>query len=523
MSKFKIAHWDDDPIIIMRLKSVCHDLNSRYGNIEYTDINFTSVLIETDEIINNYNLLIIDLLDENNSKKLIGFDILEKFKNEKITFPIIVYTTAKREKGSDIDINTYEEKYPEVVFIKKSEDADTSRIKREVEKIIKENLQDQFEVTSDYINEFSQQLRFFGRDKLNQILFEVKKHFELPIDEKLNLSKLKSGFSGAILFKFSVENTGYVLKISNEVDVLESEFDKSKSYYHLLPTKLFNWLDGQKFYTPSKQTVAIVIKLVPNSKTLFDYIINAKGKDNVEKVLNSFFFVSGMQKHYKSQRAVPIKWASIFEKFKNDRFLTIKEVYRELESLLKNFDLKKVEELILNEDFGKLNSKTLTKLGGVTLNHLDLHSKNILIEDDETPILIDTGGLGYGYWCLDVSRLLVDLFINGFGYNKVGGHTREFFDVNSFDNYFAIGQKIVSLEQLDYDSKNDRLIDSINWLTSNVASIYEDDFSLWEFQLGLMKELLQVSYRTGSVPHSKRALALELAYFCMNEAEKNAS
>lgn len=351
----------------------------------------------------------------------------------------------------------------------------------------------------------------------------MKKHFKLPIDEKLNLSKLKSGFSGAILFKFSVESTGYVLKISNEVELLESELDKSKSYYHLFPTKLFNWIDGQKFYTPSNQTVAIVIKLVPNSKTLFDYIFQAEDKDYIEKVLNSFFFVSGMQKHFKSQRIEPIKWTNIFEKFKNGRFLTIKEVYRELKSLLKEFNLEKVEELILSEDYGKLNSKTLVKLGGVTLNHNDLHSKNILIEDDETPILIDTGGLGYGYWCLDVSRLLVDLFINGFGYNKEYGNTREFFDLNSFDNYFAIGRNIVCLQPLHYDSKNDRLIDSINWLTSNVSSIYKVDFSKWEFQLGLMKELLQISYRTGSIPHSKRALAMELAYFCMNEAEKNAS
>lgn len=81
MSKFKIAHWDDDPMIIIRLKSVCLDLNSRYGDIEYSEINYTSVLTDTNKFINTYNLLILDLLDENNSHKLIGFDILEKFKN----------------------------------------------------------------------------------------------------------------------------------------------------------------------------------------------------------------------------------------------------------------------------------------------------------------------------------------------------------------------------------------------------------------------------------------------------------
>jgi len=523
MTKFAIAHWDDSKTIIYRLQAVCNDLDEKYGEIHYSEVDYKSILSDADKILGDYNLLILDLLDESDSKKMPGFDILEILKNKKIKIPTIVYTTAKREEGSDIDLNKYEDKYAGVVFIKKSEDADTSRIKKEIEKIIKECLQDQFEIDSEYLNEFSQQLRFFGRDKLNQILFEVKRHFHIPRDEKLKLSKLKSGFSGAILFKFTLENTGYVLKISNEVELLESEYERAKSFYHMFPTKLFNWLDGQKFYTPSRQTVAIVIKLVPDSTTLFDFIIHADSKERVENVLDSFFFKTGMKKHYKSQRQESESWTTIFDKFRTGRFLTIVEVNKELKSLVKDFDIEIVENLIINADYGKLNSKTLSKKGGVTLNHLDLHSKNILIEDNETPILIDTGGLGYGYWCLDISRLIIDLFINGFGYSKEVGYTKNFFAVHLIDDYLSLGKKIICLKRIEYDTENDRLIDSINWLTSNVKSIHEDDFTLWEFQLGLMKELLQVSYRTGSVPHSKRALALDLASFCMIEAEKNAS
>jgi hypothetical protein len=523
MNKFKIAHWDDNNIIVSRLKGVHNDLNTKYGYIEYSEIDYKIILDNIYDFVRDFDLLILDLLDETDSGKLVGFDILESFKNHQIDFPIIVYTTAKRDEGSDINLNFYEEKYSTIPFIKKSEDADTSRIKREIEKVIKESLPDQFEVTSGYVSEFNQQLRFFGRDKINQILFQVKQHFNLPLDKQIILSKLKSGFSGAILFKFTVKNTSYVLKISNEVQLLESEYEKAKSLYHLFPTKLFNWLDSQKFYTHNKNTLAIVIKLVPNSKTLFDFIINENGNTNIDKVLNSFFHISGMTKHYETQRKEPKIWTTIFEKFKTGKFLTIKEVSEELKSMLKSFDVNQVENLIIKERFGKLNSEDLIKKGATTLNHLDLHSKNILVEDDETPILIDTGGLGYGYWCFDVCRLIIDLYINGIGVDKENGYTKEFFDLNSFDYYFSIGQRIVDLEQIDYDSKNDRIIDSINWLIKNVERIYGDDFTLWEFQIGLMKELLQVSYRTGSIPHNKRALALELAYYSMTKAEKNAS
>jgi hypothetical protein len=83
------------------------------------------------------------------------------------------------------------------------------------------------------------------------------------------------------------------------------------------------------------------------------------------------------------------------------------------------------------------------------------------------------------------------------------------------------GLRLIKLEKLDLDARNANIICSLNWLTEHAQNIYVSYFTLWEFQLGLMKEFLQMSYRTGTVPHSKRALALELAYQCMLEAEKN--
>jgi thiamine kinase-like enzyme len=516
MSNFKVRYWDDNPVIIQRIKSSCLDLNRKYGNIDYQSVEYATILESDKSFLDGIDLFIFDLLDETKSKALIGLEILESFKNLEVNTPVIVYTTGTQSGGNSLDLHSYEEKYPNAVFIKKSEDADTRRLKAEIEKIIQKNLDEQFEVGSDYIEEFNQQLYYFGKPSINQILFQVKQLYGIK-EQKVKLFKLKSGFSGAILFKFNFNNTEYVLKLSKDVPLLKSELDKAKSYYPLFPSKFFNYIDPKEFYTGSNDTMAIVIKLIPHTKTLFDYIRQLTSQQNVENILNEVYNNFGLKQHYKTQTKDNLPWTDIFKKFKNSRFITISEVHKELKPLLIDFNLSEVQNLIEKEDYKQLNAIKISHRGTVTLNHLDLHSKNILVQGENTPFLIDTGIMDYDYWCFDICRLLVDLFINGIDIDK-----KEFYDINLISKNVELGRSFIKLNSIAYDSKNDRAIDAINWLTANVSNIYEDYFTLWELQLGLMKEFLQMSYRT-SIPHSKRALALELAYVCMIEAEKNAS
>ena len=298
--------------------------------------------------------------------------------------------------------------------------------------------------------------------------------------------------------------------------LLEDEYTKAEKFYPLFPSKFFNRIETKKFYTSSKETIGIVIKLIPNSNTLFDYVLRSGDKNEVESVLFEIFYNNGLKDHYNTQKQSNENWTNIFNKFKNGRFITIKEVYKELKPLLNSFDIDKIQQLIEKDDFNQLNAIKLAHKGVKTLNHLDLHSKNILVQGKNIPFLIDTGVMDYGYWCFDLCRLLVDLLINGIDINQ-----KEFYDINAIAKNIVIGQNLIKLEPIEYDSKNDRIIDAMNWLTSKANDIYSSYFNLWEFQLGLMKEFLQMSYRTGSVPHSKRALALELSYICMIEANEN--
>lgn len=516
MSSFKVLYWDDNPKILARIRASFLDLNSMYGNIEAQPVDYSTILSSDATFLNSFELFIFDLLDENNSKNLIGLEILEYFKNLHIKTPVIVYTTGTQSGGNSLDLHYYEEKYPSAVFIKKSEDADTRKLKYEIEKVVQRNLDEQFEVESDYIDEFKQQLYYFGNSSINQILFKVKQEYGIT-EQKIKLFKLKSGFSGAILFKFNYNNTDYVLKISKEVSLLKYELEKAKNYYPLFPSKFFNYIVPKDFYTDTRDTMAIVIKLIPHTKTLFDYILQSASKQNIEEILNEVYNNFGLKEHYKTQKKDTLPWTDIFKKFKNGRFITISEVHKELKPLLIDFNLIEVQILIEKDDYKQLNAIKISHHGTVTLNHLDLHSKNILVQGENTPFLIDTGIMDYDYWCFDICRLLVDLLINGIDID-----TKDFYDINTISKNIEFGRSLIKLSPIEYDSKNDRIIDAINWLTTNVSIIYEDYFTPWEIQLGLMKEFLQMSYRT-SIPHSKRALALELAYNCMIEAEKNAS
>ncbi len=516
MSSFKVRYWDDNPVILARIKASCLDLNSIYRNIDAQSVEYSSILSSDADFLSSFDLFIFDLLDENNSKNLIGLEILEYFKNLHVDTPVIVYTTGTQSGGNSLDLHNYEEKYPNAVFIKKSEDADTKRLKAEIEKIIQRNLDEQFEVESDYIDEFKQQLHYFGNSRINQILFQVKQEYKIPIDQKVKLSKLKSGFSGAILFKFIFSNTDYVLKLSKDITLLKSELNRAKSYYPLFPPKFFNYINPTEFHTSSNDTMAIVIKLIHPNKTLFDYIRQSTSKQNVEKILNEVYNNFGLKEHYKTKTKNNLPWTDILKKFKNGRFITISEVHKELKPLLINFNLSEIQNLIEKDDYKHLNAIKISHRGTETLNHLDLHSKNILVQGEKTPFLIDTGIMDYDYWCFDICRLLVDLLINGIDID-----TKEFYDINTISKNIELGHHLIKLEPIAYDSKNNRIIDAINWLTANVSDIYEDYFTKWELQLGLMKEFLQMSYRTGTTPHSKRTLSLELAYICMIEAEKN--
>ncbi|WP_343664665.1 hypothetical protein [Chryseobacterium mucoviscidosis] len=525
MINFNIRYWDDNASIRGVIETPMLDLETEFPYIKYSPIDHNELLDprKAKEVCENIDLLILDLLNEQELKagekpSMIGLQIIGILKRLKINIPVIVYSNALDEKDAEVSFTQLNKNYPDIVFIKKSDDLTAELLREAILKVIIDNLPDQFEVEPDYRDEFNQQLHFFGKKELNELLKEVKKIFSINAREKIKLDKMKSGFSGAILFRFNYENTEYILKVSKDVELLEKEFENSKILYGKFPSRFFNHIHREKITTSKKTSIGIIIKLIPDSTTLFDYILEEnRTKADIDNMFNEIYFNYGLKDHYQKQiDSEKESWTSILKKFKDGRFTIIENMYKDLEPLLKNFNLSDVKNFAEKNFYEKLNDSMNKHEGTRTLNHLDLHSKNILIQGGKIPFLIDTGVMGYGYWSFDISRLLVDLFINGMDYKK-----KEFFDLNSIPKNISDGTKLISLEQIDYDGMNDRIIYSLNWLTSNAEAIYSDYFSKWELQLTLMKEFLQMAYRVETIPHSKRALSLELSQICMEEVSKN--
>lgn len=133
-------------------------------------------------------------------------------------------------------------------------------------------------------------------------------------------------------------------------------------------------------------------------------------------------------------------------------------------------------------------------------------------------MIIDTGLLGYKHWSLDIARLIVNIFIMGIDTENIN-----YYELSSIEKDLIIAEKILERREIDFDGVNDNAIAALNWLIENVENIYDDLYTLFEFQLGLMKEFLQLAYRIESVPPGKRALALIVAHKCMIAANRSVS
>ncbi|MFN6328037.1 MAG: hypothetical protein ACK5UE_14330 [Chitinophagales bacterium] len=455
--------------------------------------------------------VILDLFDEH-SGEFQGHTILENLNISKEVENVIIYT------GDVADVKMlqdYESKYPFVKKVFYKGDSGSDKLLEYLMKIVQTNPLKQYTIESDYIDEFSIQLKYFGNVCLDQILSKVKSNYNIPLDTEIKLFKLKAGYSGAILFKFIHNNTWYVLKVSKDVKQIEIELDRAIKFYVEFPSTMLIPIDQNRYYSIDKSAIGIVIKFASNSIPLFDFLDECTPQ-NLKNILNVLFFEDSMSEHYKNKIcAEKVSWTLIFDHFK-DYFVTYEEVYKELKSLVSHFNVEDFRNLIVHKNYKKLNDRSSYEDLVHTLCHSDFHSRNILVNNNKSIFLIDTGLIDKNYWCADICRLIVDIFIN-----KIDKGEREFYDIDLISENIDLGHKLIQFEQIPLIRKNENAIHLLNWLIEWVEKIYDGYFLKWQFQLGLMKEFLQMTYRTGSVPPNKRAIALDLAYLCMIEAEKN--
>jgi len=511
MNNYSIFYCEDDSTSNAVIESFLLELKLKYSNITYKKISFDEIIINKLFDSVQPDLLILDLLDDK-EKKLKGLTVLTLIKSSHKNITTIVYSLGKTGSKDDVNLVQLKREYPFVLeSIKKFNDVTDEELRDIIEVQLLNRLPAQYCLKNENDLIIQLQISSIGRIDLNQIINQIKE--KLGIKENIVLERMISGYSGAILFKFKYQNTIYILKLSNEISKLETEFDNSQKYYYKFPTKFFNYINPEKYYSTNKKTLGILIKLIEGGKTLFE-VINIAGdfSNEIEPLLIDIFTNDySLKKHYLVQRDLSQSWTFIFNKFSDNKFSIIESSYEELKPLFHDFDFNfsNLKNLVLYHTWANLDKNKLEKVSPFVLCHGDLHSKNILIQNKH-PFLIDTGGIGYNYWCLDICRLVIDLFVKGFDYDK-----KDFYDINKISNNVKIAKHIIEQVTIPLDGKNDNFIKTINWLLLHCIDIYGDLYCKFEFQLGLMKEFLQASCRVGTLSHNKRAISLISAYECM--------
>lgn len=511
-NKFRIYICEDDQSQRGMIRATVKSLNKEYGNIEFEEINFEDILSKDILGQNFFDLLILDLKDETMSNKLAGVDCLEYIEVSEYNIPTIIYSGAEESGAKRHFENDYD---CAICTLNKTADG-VQGLKEVIRNVIlKKILPKQYTLKNEFDITIKYQIDILGEANFNQIINAIKN--ESKIEKDIQLERMPSGYSGAMLFKLILDNTEYILKASNKVKELENELEKAKNHYQDFPPRFFNYINPKSFYSADSKVMGILIKYIEGSKTLFDTICKSEDfegevKPLLKKIFTDEFCLKG---HYSTQKGEESHWSSIFEKISEkyslvddaiDKLSFISPKLKTFRSVIKIFvEIHTFDKIEKHKQYNKKQS---------VLCHGDLHAKNIIIQGD-FPFLIDTGGIKYDYWCSDICRLIVNLFITGFHNDD-----RKYYDINSIEEDIEVAKKIIDQENIVEDDINDNFIHSINWLISNCEDIYGDLYDRFEYQLGLMKEFLQVSYRVDTIPHSKRAIALWAAYECLLSANR---
>jgi thiamine kinase-like enzyme len=523
MTNFKILICEDNSSdklnIELHIKSVIRELVD-FG-LSYESVDFESIF---QELENDYDLIILDLYDEKSSSDK-GSQVL-MHNAEKNKIPTIIYTSVG--DNLEFDLNSKKSEYPFLLgkFTKMSNSGE--EIKRFLKGyIISSNGHKFYHVYNKNDKKLNFAIKHLGDAQFNFILYSFKSQNEIKDD--IIVYPMTLGWSGAVLFKLKINNDFHILKLSKDIEGLKKELENSKRLYSNFPSQLINPIFPLEYYSFDNSVFGFSIKSIEESTPLLSFIISKNTKpENIKKILNELYLsTNSLKNHYSLKKNNNNgDWTSIYDKINEGKIEWIIDSYKNLKIIVDKFyptiNIENFRSLCIYDHYINLNNKKLLDDSfkkDFVLSHGDFHANNILIQG-ERPFIIDTGAMRYQHWALDIARLIVSLYILGFDKDKF-----EYFDLNRIEYNIKIGENIIDLIHLEINDseENSNISIAINWIIDNIQNIYETQFSLFEFQLALMKEFLQVSYRIETVPPNKRALALILAEKCLIKANLNVS
>jgi hypothetical protein len=522
MNNFKILVCDDSKTEREDIKLFVNKIFQNSVDITL-DITLSDFHQMNEHLDKDYDLLILDLVDDNaEHHKDAGTRIL--MRNHNINqIPTVVYTGTGDSLGFDED--EVRSKYPSLKKkITKVHDSYDNLVQF-VKAYILGNLkkQEHFQLYNEHDVSLALAIRLIGVNNFSYITYLIYEEIGKQI---ITVYPMVTGFSGAILFKLKYGTKTSILKLSADIEALKKEHENAMKLYHDFPSHLINHIETKEYYAIESRVLGILIKNVDDAQTFLDFLLNPKTKKvEIENFLNTLYLDgNGLKDHFLKNRKESKDWSAIFDQMDGKKLLMVESSLKELQSIIIEFyaqsiDIDEIKNLTLDNKYKHLNVEQLLDKKyqkSLVLSHGDFHAKNVMVQNGHRPIIIDTGLLGYKHWSLDVCRLIVNIFTVAVDLNRIN-----YFDLNSIPENLDMAQKIINRLEIQLDGNNDDTIMALNWLIKNVQIIYGELYTLFEFQLGLMKEFLQVAYRVESIPPNKRALALMAAHMCMLAAEQN--
>jgi hypothetical protein len=530
MNNVRVFHFDDNSRVITNVDTYITAINEDYQEqnislkIQLESFKNTDSLIEKLKNKDMPQIIILDMYEEGN--KNVGEAVLNTIKELRLNIPTIIFTQGSID-GYSIAYDKILKENPFIYGSQIIKSPTGDELKNRIKEIIENNhLQNDsllFTMDEDDIL-LKAEIRSIGEQNVRQILHKIKNHFNY--NEKFTIKRMSSGFSGAAVFKLQYGDKTQIFKISNDKQTLKTEHERSQNSYKEFPSIFRTEINRYNFET--EKSYAILIEEVHTANPLFNWLKNNESQSDIESYFEKLYNkTNGLAYFYANKsncdKSNKVKFTQIFDIFKNNYAFvvtSIKELKPIIEKYNSDFNDSNLKTLVLNGIYDKIDKDRLTEDNYQKykiLCHGDFHSNNIMCQGSANdPIIIDTGGIKYDYWCMDICRLIVHLFI--VGYNK---GTLKYFDISEIPNNLTIANKIITLEEISTDGINDGYVYAINWLTKNAPDIYGSSYCKWEFQLGLCKEFLQMSYRVNSVPANKRTIALLSAYECMLQANEN--
>jgi len=525
--ELKIGQFDDKEKFLNQIETILKIKGNENADISishYPFLDENSLRSKINERQVEFKYLILDIYNKDDEN--IATEILNCIKANQLKIKVLLYSGVTTTMGTINEINYKKSDFScllsEKLFVKSNSQELIDYI---IQDFLTKNIQPSYSVLNSDDVLLRAEINSIGEKSLSLVIRKII--LDKKIESPIIIERMSSGFSGASVFKLHIDNVFHILKISNDKEKLDDEIENAKKYYLKLPSQLRIEINPINYGING--TSAYLIENVSFGITLFEFLKAEKSLDDINSFFSYLFLESYCLKvFYKNNITNTDKYYKINEKFNSDiKKSQIKLTFKELKPLIttisKNeFIDSEIENSLLDyiadNKYKNIRPENISIENNVIICHGDLHSKNIMLRNDDlkAPTLIDTGGMKEDYWCMDVCRLITNLFIEGLNHNK-----SKYYDIHDLDNQLSLAEGIIDLKPLGLDDVNNGFIHGINWLINNVENVYEGMFVKWEFQLGLLKEFLQISYRKNSVPPNKRTLALLSAYICLKKANSN--